>query len=127
MPTWISVTLSGRDIVAARHVELQNLFETLFIKAGGPSNAAMIEAGGTFYFSPGAAAFCSAIIKSRYGQLNQPPLRERALPCWWDTMMRWIGFSRKQAEADSDSRRKSPLRIHQSAHPQISGRFSPSA
>jgi hypothetical protein len=77
---WLSVTLSSAEVAAGKHADLQNFFETLFMRAGTPANAAMFENSPTYenyiyYFSPGAMAFCGSPLKLLYGaaDCNPPP------------------------------------------------------
>jgi hypothetical protein len=74
--SWYRVTLSDEDVIARRHMELQQAFETIFLAHRWPSDAAMFSGIDTlthdFYFSPSAVRMAKDILK-HYSATPCPP------------------------------------------------------
>ena len=66
MASWYRVTLSDKDVVVRKHMELQKAFENSFLAHGWPKEAAMFANVDTlshhFYFSPGAVQIAEDLI-----------------------------------------------------------------
>ena len=66
MASWYRVTLSDKDVVVRKHMELQKAFENVFLAHGWPKDAAMFSNVDTlshhFYFSPGAVEIAKNLI-----------------------------------------------------------------
>jgi len=66
MASWYRVTLSDKDVVVRKHMELQKAFENAFLARGWPKEAAMFANIDTlshhFYFSPGAVRIAKDLI-----------------------------------------------------------------
>lgn len=76
MTSWYRVTLSDKDVVVRKHMELQKAFENSFLANGWPKEAAMFANVDTlshhFYFSPGAVQIAKDLIV-RYAGTECPP------------------------------------------------------
>jgi len=77
MTSWYRVTLSDKDVVVRKHMELQLAFETAFLASGWPKEAAMFSNVDTlshhFYFSPGAVRIANDVIVHYEGAECAPP------------------------------------------------------
>jgi len=65
--SWYRIVLSDEDVIARKHMELQQAFETVFLAYRWPSDAAMFSGVDTlthdFYFSPAAAGMAKDLLK----------------------------------------------------------------
>lgn len=75
MSSWYRIVLSDEDVIARKHMELQQAFETVFLANRWPSDAAMFSGVDTlthdFYFSPAAARIAKDLLKF-YGASTCP-------------------------------------------------------
>jgi hypothetical protein len=79
--SWTMIKISLADIERNVHVVLKNQFESDFVKASAPTEAAMfgnkyMEDGYTYYFSPEAAQIFSAVLNALSPTTCGAPKRE---------------------------------------------------
>jgi len=74
--SWQRIILSDEDVIARKHMELQQAFETIFLAHRWPSDAAMFSGVDTlthdFYFSPAAVRIAKDLLKF-YSASSCPP------------------------------------------------------
>jgi len=82
--SWKRVTLTNQDIMASKHMRLQDEFAKIFMLKGAPAAAVMYGAmkvrdRGNYYFTPAAAAFAGNLLHS-YGAVDceEPDVRSLA-------------------------------------------------
>lgn len=66
---WKKVSISSKDVISGKHVQLQNLYEEVFLATKAPRDAAVFENSPTYdecvyYFSPGAVAIFDSILRA---------------------------------------------------------------
>ena len=75
--SWQRIILSDEDVIARKHMELQQAFETIFIAHRWPSDAAMFSGVDTlshdFYFSPAAVRMAKDLLKFYSAAACPPP------------------------------------------------------
>jgi len=74
---WYRVTLSDEEVIARKHMELQQGFETVFLANRWPNDAAMFSSVDTlahhFYFSPAAVRMAKGLLKHYAAAECTPP------------------------------------------------------
>ncbi len=89
---WYRVTLSDEEVIARKHMELQQGFETVFLANRWPNDAAMFSSVDTlahhFYFSPAAVRMAKGLLKhssirdsTHRLPISRPPHRAIARRC----------------------------------------------
>lgn len=97
--------MSDKDVIARRHIALEQAFAELYFQSGSPKHAGMFTSTGVgpphvFYFSPGAVRIATALIAAWSGVEIAAPGRSEVNILVANSGLRQIPFRR---ESSSDN------------------------